>query len=122
MSNETYEIDITQELFQKASLVSVSMGAWSGQKSQNKNDEEAQGAHVVEGIYKKGQKILVDQKLLKPFLAWRGRIKEHLQRNATRFYIRSIWLVANETLPELRAWLLETRSKIMADAEIFLDS
>lgn len=119
-ANITEDVDITDSLFKKASLLNVHLGAWSGQKSQSKNDEEAQGAKVVEKFYKKGQKILIDPALLKPFTAWRDRIRKHLERNASRFYLRGTWLVSHDIVPEMRTWLLDTRSKIMDDVEVFL--
>lgn len=119
---ETYEIDITADLFKRASLLSVSLGCWSGERAQDKNDEEAQKANVDEKLYKRGQKILVDPKTLKPFSLWRSRIAKHMARNATRFYIPGVWLVSHDVLPQVKTWLVDTRAKIQEDIQTFLDN
>jgi Protein of unknown function (DUF3150) len=122
MSKETYEVDITTELFQKASLMSIHFGSWSGQRAQNKGDEEAQHANVDQKIYKKGQKKLVNPDTLKPFANWRTQVTKYMERHATRFYLRGVWLVSHDVLPEVKEWLVQTRASIMEDAQIFLSN
>lgn len=114
--------DITSEILEKALLLNVETGMWSGKTSQDENDEAARGATTDADIFTKGQKLLVPKKSLDPFVRQKSRMVKFMSRNARKFYIRSTWVVNRDDREKISAEMAKFEAEWNDLGEKFIEN
>jgi hypothetical protein len=120
MTNQQTTIKLTNEIFTNAVLMSVSLGYWSGEVSQDEADLALQGlGDKAKKVFKPGHKMLVDPKYVKVFAHYRSKINYFLELYSYAFPLRGVRFIPKTNIKLVLDKLDELEEEFSHEAEEF---
>lgn len=116
-------IRLTEEIFSRAVLLSVTMSSWTGKSRQDEDDIRSQGLQAEiedsKGVFIPGHKYLIDPSRLKPFGWFRSRIDYILKQYSYPFPISGVRFIPKAHISTVLDQLDDLEKDFNAAVEVF---